>query len=152
MSTNTFKQNERGAALVEFSICATLFLTVVFGVLEFGRLLWTHNALTDAARRGARYATNQSRADQSSTVMLKLQNKVLYDNEAGGTVPMVTDLKPEHVKVSYDNYSIGNGSVTVRIQGYDFNFVIPLFGAKISMPEYVTTLPAENAGLIPVDK
>ncbi len=50
------KNKERGASLVEFSIAATVFLTVMFGVIEFGRALWTHNALADAARKGARYA------------------------------------------------------------------------------------------------
>ena len=50
-------KNQRGAALVEFALVATVFLTVLFGIIEFGRLLWTHNALTDATRRGVRYAT-----------------------------------------------------------------------------------------------
>ena len=49
-------KTERGASLLEFAIAATVFLTVIFGVLECGRFLWTHNALKDAARRGARYA------------------------------------------------------------------------------------------------
>jgi Flp pilus assembly protein TadG len=149
MIKRAYKKSERGAALVEFSICATLFLTVIFGVLEFGRLLWTHNALTDATRRGARYATNQTRADLSASVMQKLQNKMLYDTETAGTTPLVNGLKPEQIKVSYDNYGIGKGSVTVKIEGYQFNFVIPLLGAKINMPQYSTTLPAENAGTIP---
>src|SRR5258705_13771506 len=50
------KRNERGATLLELAIVASIFFTSLFGVLEFGRLLWTHNALRDAARRGARYA------------------------------------------------------------------------------------------------
>jgi len=57
MIRQTGRRNERGATLVEFAIVGTIFLTSVFGVLEFGRLLFTHNALRDAARRGARYAT-----------------------------------------------------------------------------------------------
>ena len=53
------KQNKKtrtGASLLEFAIAATVFLTVLFAVVEFGRALWVHNALSDAARRGARYA------------------------------------------------------------------------------------------------
>nr|MDQ3746139.1 pilus assembly protein [Acidobacteriota bacterium] len=42
------REGERGAALLEFAIGATVFMTVVFGVLQFGVLLWTHNALTGA--------------------------------------------------------------------------------------------------------
>ena len=51
-----FKQDEKGSTLVEYAIGATVFIMAVFAVLEFGRALWAHNALTDAARRGARYA------------------------------------------------------------------------------------------------
>ncbi|HXQ70460.1 MAG TPA: TadE family protein, partial [Pyrinomonadaceae bacterium] len=50
------RKNEEGRTLVEFAIVGTVFLTVMFGVIEFGRLYWTHNALRDAARRGVRYA------------------------------------------------------------------------------------------------
>ena len=50
------KKSQRGASLVEFTIAATVFLTVTFAVLEFGRALWVYNALADAARKGARYA------------------------------------------------------------------------------------------------
>ena len=45
------RKNERGVSLVEFSIAATVFLISIFAVLEFGRALWVHNALADAARR-----------------------------------------------------------------------------------------------------
>ena len=53
------KAGQRGSTLVEFAIGATVFLMVMFAVLEFGRALWIHNALSDAARRAARYAVNQ---------------------------------------------------------------------------------------------
>ncbi|HYX42047.1 MAG TPA: TadE family protein, partial [Pyrinomonadaceae bacterium] len=70
-------ERERGAALVEFAIGATIFLTVLFAVIEFGLLLWTHNALTDAARRGARYAVTHP---QSSVA--DVQNVVVYGDPA----------------------------------------------------------------------
>ena len=56
-------KKERGATLVEFAIGATVFLTAIFAVLEFGRALWVHNALSDAARRGARYAVLNPASD-----------------------------------------------------------------------------------------
>ena len=60
--TNT-SSGQRGATLVEFAIGATVFITAMFAVIEFGRALWTHNALADAARRAARYAVNQPAND-----------------------------------------------------------------------------------------
>ena len=52
MKTTSKRNGERGASLVEFSIAATVFLISLFAIVEFGRALWTHNALADAARRG----------------------------------------------------------------------------------------------------
>src|SRR5678815_2946425 len=87
MHIKSCKTNERGSTLVEFAIGATVFLTAMFAVLEFGRALWTHNALTDAARRGARYATMHASADSGS-----VQNVVVYGNEAGSGSPILPNL------------------------------------------------------------
>ena len=57
MTNRAFKKSERGAAVAEFAVACLFFFTVLIGIIEFGRLLYTHNALTDAARRGARYAS-----------------------------------------------------------------------------------------------
>ncbi|HTV45630.1 MAG TPA: TadE/TadG family type IV pilus assembly protein [Stellaceae bacterium] len=43
-----------GATAVEFALVAPLFLALVFGTLEFGRLLWTEQALQETAIAGAR--------------------------------------------------------------------------------------------------
>src|SRR3982750_2915756 len=83
------RKNERGAALVEFAIVATVFLSVMFGVIEFGRLFWTHNALRDAARRGVRYAAVRK---NDSAGIQAVKNVVVYGNPSGGTVPVVPGL------------------------------------------------------------
>ena len=57
--TTIKKSRQQGSTLVEFSIGASVFLLVMFAVIEFGRALWVHNALADAARRAARYAVSQ---------------------------------------------------------------------------------------------
>ena len=141
-----FKSNERGATLVEFSIAATVFLTAMFGVIEFGRALWTHNALADAARRGARYAVLHSAEDAE-----KVKNVVVYGDEDGGGQPMLPNLTTTNVSVSYANYSLNRGTATVSITGYQFEFVIPVVGTTITMPNYSTTLTGESVGLIPSD-
>lgn len=50
-----FRQ-ERGAALVEFAICATLFLGLLYGSISYGMVFWVKHGLTSAAAEGARYA------------------------------------------------------------------------------------------------
>ena len=43
-----------GAIAVEFAILAPVFLALVFGTIEFGRLMWTYQALQETAIAGAR--------------------------------------------------------------------------------------------------
>lgn len=138
------RKNEHGAALMEFTIGAAVFLSAMFAVIEFGRALWTHNALADAARRGARYAVNHSATDTAA-----VKNVVVYGNAAGGTSPLVYNLAPANVAVQYTNFGLDQGSVSVSIVNYQFKFVVPLIGTTIDMPNYSTTLTAENAGLVP---
>lgn len=46
----------RGQGLVEFALVIPVFLVMMFGVLDFGRVIWARNSLENAAREGARYA------------------------------------------------------------------------------------------------
>ena len=154
-----FNKNQRGAALVELAILSTVFFTVLFGILEFGRLLWTHNALQDAARRGARYATIR-RDDAAGNLAVK--KMIVYgDPNANPSTasPVVSGLTTSDVTVVYQNY---NGvqlssKATVSItnptsgQNYKFQFAIPLIGGILTMPAYKTTLPGESAGFVPCD-
>lgn len=144
--TKQTKQGERGATLVEFAIAATLFLTVMFAVIEFGRALWVHNALSDAARRGARYAVVHPSTDAAA-----VRNVVVYGDPAGGSTPLVDNLTTSNVNVSYSGFGLNGGTATVSIINYSFQFVVPIVSTSIQMPSYSSTLTAESAGLIPAN-
>jgi Flp pilus assembly protein TadG len=45
-----------GAAVVEFAIVAPVFFILVFGMIEYGRMVMVQQILTNASREGARYA------------------------------------------------------------------------------------------------
>lgn len=140
------RDNERGSTLLEFAIGVTVFATAMFAVLEFGRALWVHNALTDAARRGARYAALHTQASEA-----QVKNVVVYGNEGGTGQPMLNKLSTTNVNVVYDGFALNNGTVSVSITNYQFQFVIPIVGTTITMPDYKTTLTGECAGLIPAN-
>lgn len=139
-----FESNERGAALVEYAIALTVFLTSMFAVVEFGRALWVHNALSDAARRGARYAALNSPSNVDA-----VKNVVVYGDPAGGTQPVVPNLTPANVTVTYTDFALNKGTATVSVTGYQFQFVIPIIGTTITMPSYSTTRTGESIGFIP---
>ena len=46
----------RGVAAVEFAMVAPLFILLVFGILEYGRMVMVQQVLTNATREGARAA------------------------------------------------------------------------------------------------
>ena len=48
------RRNRRGAAAVEFAVVAPLFFLLVFGMIEFGRMVMVQQIMTNASREGAR--------------------------------------------------------------------------------------------------
>jgi hypothetical protein len=51
------RRKEKGQAFVEFALTLGLFLLLVLGIIEVGRLLFYYSAITTAAREGARYGS-----------------------------------------------------------------------------------------------
>ena len=52
-----FVRDEAGAAMVEFALVSILvFFPLVFGIVEFGRVVMAKSAITAAAREGVRFA------------------------------------------------------------------------------------------------
>jgi uncharacterized protein (UPF0333 family) len=45
---------ERGAAAVEFALVLPILMLIIFGIVDFGRMLNAQITLTEAAREGAR--------------------------------------------------------------------------------------------------
>jgi Flp pilus assembly protein TadG len=147
------RRGQRGATLLEFSIVGAIFFTSLFGVLEFGRLLWTHNTLRDAARRGARYAVVRK---NDAAGIAAVKNMVVFGdpnaNPATAT-PVAAGLTPGNVQVDYVNF---NGiqlsaRASVSIINYQFKFSVPLIGGTLNMPSYRTSQTGESAGYIPCD-
>lgn len=48
-------QSTRGQALAEFAIALPLFLILILGIIDFGRMILIHSAVVSASREGARY-------------------------------------------------------------------------------------------------
>src|SRR6266508_1562796 len=103
------KRGERGASLLEFAIAATVFLTVLFAIVEFGRALWVHNALSDAARRGARYAVLHKATDIEDV------KKVVVYGDLTETTPLLDNLTTGNVDVVYNGFNLDGGTVSVSV-------------------------------------
>jgi Flp pilus assembly protein TadG len=164
------RKNERGATIAEFAVVALLFFTILIGIIEFGRLLYIHNALTEATRAGARYGSIHHGATANDQQAVK--NFVVYgpngtfDGKGNPTSPpVIANLTTNMVIVDFEgvdadgdpatpgntNYGSNLGSVTVSIENYQFNLSIPVIGRTLTLPKYTTTSMAESAGEEPAD-
>lgn len=145
--------SETGIATVEFAITATFFLMMIIAIVSGGHLFFTHNALVESTRRGARYAallakpSSESCVNNSTTVG-PVKNMVLYGTPTVGTTTLVSNLEASNITVCYSgDYGVGQGTVSVKIEGYTYTFAVG--GLDISMPAYQTTVVGESAGTTP---
>ena len=51
------RPRERGQALLEFALILPIFAVALLGMIDVGRAIWANNAVANAAREAARYAT-----------------------------------------------------------------------------------------------
>ena len=176
MRNKGFLKNERGTSIAEFAMVATFFFMLIFGVIEFGRFLYTHNALTDAARRGARYAVlHRAEVAQDGTprVAKCVRNVVMYGethisaypncDPPSGQPVLIHGIAAATIRVKFNGADLDNnptspnpyganlGTATVTIENFSFNINIPLFRLNVPLRMYETTLPAESAGFEPDD-
>lgn len=101
-------ERDRGAAAVELALVLPVLLLVVFGCIDFGRMLNAQIALTQAAREGARWA-----ALGQSNVAGRV------NNAAGGLTPISTT-----VTACPANATLGqNATVTAT---YTFSYITPI--------------------------
>jgi Flp pilus assembly protein TadG len=66
----------KGAAAVEFAVVAPVFVLLVFGMIEYGRMVMVQQVITNASREGARRAIldGVSASDVQTTVTTYLTN------------------------------------------------------------------------------
>jgi len=70
------RKQRRGAAVVEFAVVAPLFIMLVFGMIEYGRMVMVQQLIVNAAREGARIGVldGATTSDVTSAVSGYLNN------------------------------------------------------------------------------
>ena len=61
------RRRDGGQALVEFALVIPVFLLLLFGVIDFGRYVYTANGLSQAAREAARTGSVSMRPECTGT-------------------------------------------------------------------------------------
>jgi TadE-like protein len=131
---------QSGATMVEFAIVAVLFFSLLLGIMDFGRLLFTWNAAAEATRWGARIAVvcDKPTPDQVRTRMKRI-------------LPQLTDA---NIVINYYNPAgtVNNSctmdnckAVEVSLSGFTFDPISPFmpFGLA-TVPDFRTYLLRES--------
>lgn len=145
-----------GVVLVELALVGLIAFILLFGAIEFGRLMYTWNVMTEGTRRGARVAAvcPIDSAGQDKVRRATLFRDPNGDGSAGDIA--FPDLEPDNVLVEYLTASGGAAAtrnevefVRVSIINYELQLFIPVISPTITMPSFATTLPAESLGIVP---
>lgn len=152
-----------GVYVVEFAIIGLLLFTLLFGVLEMGRLYFTVSALDEVVRRGARLAAV---CDPSNPVEVeKILRRAIFNNiDDAGSSALIGSLETGHLTLDYlDENGVkvinpgdtGFSSIRyVRLSVNDplnpdkftFNLLIPGFAGVFTLPTFRSTIPRESLG------
>jgi len=124
-------RREDGAAMVEMAIVLPIFLLLVWGVIDFGRLLFTANSMATAVREGARQAAVMADPVASQAVV-KARVEAAFTSFGS---PALTD-----AEISVD-VALVPGSVIVKVTNYPWPTITPLaslLGANINITRQAT--------------
>ena len=117
MRMSNFRRSECGAALVEFAIVLPVLILLVFGIIDFGRMLFTLNNLTSAVREGARLAAVQPAGTALQAVVQPRVSS--YVTSFGGSSSVTVNVTPATTQATTQ-------FITVQIVSYPFTFLTPL--------------------------
>jgi Flp pilus assembly protein TadG len=116
-SSSARRKRQRGSSLVEGALCFTVFLMILFGMIDFGRGVFAYNFISYAAREGARYAI--VRGQSSGRAATNADITAFIKQEAVG-------LDPSAVTVNTSWTPDKNSGSTVQVQvQYSFQPIVP---------------------------
>jgi Flp pilus assembly protein TadG len=122
--------HERGAAAVELAILLPLLLLILFGIIDFGRMLNTQIKVTEAAREGARAVS----VGASSAAV---------DSRIGAVMGGLDGVTVSSVECA------GGGDATVTVS-YAFDLITPVPGlAALFGGELDGSLTIQREGVMP---
>jgi len=149
MCDSHFYRRQQGLTTVEFSLVGTALFIVLFGLIEFGRLMFTWNVLDEATRRAARLAA-VCPVEVGGSAYARAQGAF-----QGNMLPNFTSANMRVEYLEEDGTSMADPLtedtfyVRASITGYSHQVLIPFFDITLDALTFETTLPAESLGVHP---
>ena len=73
------KTNRKGATTVEMAVVLPVFLLFIFGIIQYGHLMWVNNMLRNAVREAARYGSTEGITSEEVIADVKKQMRGIVD-------------------------------------------------------------------------
>ena len=90
----------RGQAIVEFALASTVFFLIIFGTIDFGRVIFTYSMLHNAVREGARVGKVKCTDTAAIKQAVKDKSPTLGLTDADITVTTTAGCVPPDGKVT----------------------------------------------------
>lgn len=131
----THPSRQRGATIVEFALVLLLFFTFLLAIVDFGRMLFTWNAATEATRAGARYAVVCDSTANADEVLARMQM----------LLPQISEIDVAWTPAGCSTSTCQG--VTVTVENLTYNWISPILGvsdlADVPLPTFSTFLTRE---------
>ena len=146
------RPRQPGSAVVEFALMLAVLVSIVAGVVEFGRTFWYYDALSKATRNAARSVSVSNPASIASAAVGAARSAVNAAAQSAGvpsfstanvsvvcldtnmnTLVCTDGVAPAGVRVSVTGYSVFLGSLIPFLVGASTTYTINLAPAT-TMP------------------
>jgi hypothetical protein len=134
-------KEQKGASLVEFALILLAFLSLLFGVIEFGLVIYNQQVINNAAREGARagIVVREPRLIGGVTEFRTTRDEIKAIVRSYAEKNLVTfgsdSLKNENIDVEKEGDSFGDFLTVETRYRYDFLVISQLAGLfEIEIP------------------
>jgi Flp pilus assembly protein TadG len=130
-------RSEKGQAAVEFALVLPILLMLIFGIIDFGRILYTKNALTSLSQESARHMSIYYVSDGTNGTVLST-----YVSAHPGTLATTAFKKSDNSSgIQISPTTITTGSEVNVTLTYKIYYITPFVNMipGLTNPFYITS-------------
>ena len=118
------QHNERGAAAVEFALLLPVLLTILYGIIEFGMIMYGREVVTNASREGARAGIIQVSPKPTSGQITTIATNYLTG----------TGINPSQVTITVTGAGGASPTMLTVTATYSYPWLVPYIPALLGLP------------------
>ena len=118
------KLNERGAVAAEFALLLPVLLTILFGIIEFGMIMYGREIVTNASREGARAGIIQRIPPLTAGEITTVATNYLTG----------TGVNPAQVTITVPASGGTTGTPVTVAATYNYPWLIPYIPIMLGLP------------------